>query len=317
MVSFDHRVFQRLFGGTKTGGSAAFAKRRERASGLAARFWPAQGFGETDAEGLWPKRKNVRECSEVEVRRHDLGQGAEGAVMRCDATGWGMVVSGCARLEMCSETGAALYHDMLHEGDVWSVPASASAWLHCRDNEHASVVVFVGGRETEADVSANDWCWADKRPTHGPFHHTLLDQTAETTHWGSIRVLEADAFADPDALSAALVEISPGRCTDLHWHLNTSVWQVCLEGSGAVTCVPAGQARQEKRVCTGMIGHVPKAEGYFIRNDGNAPLRVLQIFRSDHYHDLSLSQWLAASSPELIAAHLCVDVATISSLSRL
>lgn len=315
MVSFDHRVFQRLFGGTGTSGSSM--RRREGASGWASRLRARRAPGAYEADDAWPARRGARHCREVEVRRHDLGEGSRGGVVRCDATGWGMVVSGCARLEMCSETGATLYHDVLREGDVWSVPSSASAWLHCCDNERASVVMFLGGRENGSGETGDDWCWVDTQPAHGPFHHALFDQTAETTQWGSIRVLEADAFGDPEALSAALVEISPGCCTDLHWHLNTSVWQICLDGAGAVTCVPAGAAQQEKRLCTGMIGHVPRAEGYFIRNDGNAPLRMLEIFRSDHYHDLSLSQWLAASSPELIAAHLCVDVAMISSLSRL
>lgn len=317
MVSFDHRVFQRLFGGMGTAGSGPFMRRCEGASGWASRLRARRVPGEHEVAGVWPERSGARNGREVEVRRHDLGPGSDGDVARCDATGWGMVVSGCARLEMRSETGATLYRDVLREGDVWSVPSSASAWLHCRDDERASVVVFVGGREAGSCDAGDDWCWVDTRPAHGPFRHALLDQTAETTQWGSIRVLEADAFGDPEALSAALVEISPGCCTDLHWHLNTSVWQVCLEGAGAVTCVPAGESRREKRLCTGLVGHVPRAEGYFIRNDGNEPLRMLEIFRSDHYHNLSLSQWLAASSPELIAAHLCVDVTVISSLSCL
>jgi len=252
-----------------------------------------------------------------EVRRHDLGGDGKDPLERYDATGWGMVISGRAMLEMRNEKSVVPCHMILNEGDVWSVPASASAWLHCLDDEKASVVMFVGGREPALSEPGQDWCHHETCGSQGVFCHHLLDQAAEATHWGNIRVIEADAFCDPDALSAAFIEINSGCCTDLHWHLNTSVWQICLDGRGAVTCVPAGEVQQVRQLGSGVVSHVPRAEGYFIRNDGDKPLRILEIFRSDHYHDLSLPQWLAASTPEAIATHLCVDVSMITSLSRL
>lgn len=40
------------------------------------------------------------------------------------------------------------------------------------------------------------------------------------------------------------------------------------------------------------------------------------MFKSDHYADVSLAQWMALTPPELVKAHLNLDDATISALSK-
>jgi oxalate decarboxylase len=40
------------------------------------------------------------------------------------------------------------------------------------------------------------------------------------------------------------------------------------------------------------------------------------MFRSDHFADVSLNQWLALTPPELVCAHLNVDDATLAALSK-
>ncbi|GBQ87924.1 hypothetical protein AA0535_1404 [Asaia krungthepensis NRIC 0535] len=227
-----------------------------------------------------------------------------------------MIVSGSAILEIEPRKGEAQLRDLLRAGDVWSVPATANAWFHCCEDQAASVIAFIGGRE--ANTSDPGLCnpFADDTQGGSGFHHRLMAQPALDRPWGSLRVVEADAFCDPDALSAALIEVSPSSQTDLHWHLNTAVWSICLEGEGSLTQVPAGISPQTTFLKPGQVGHVPRAEGYYLRNDGQTMLTVLEIFRSDHYHDLSLHEWLAASSVESIAAHLCVDVGMIARLSH-
>jgi len=39
-------------------------------------------------------------------------------------------------------------------------------------------------------------------------------------------------------------------------------------------------------------------------------LRFLETFRSDRFEDLSLSEWLSHTPPELVRAHLNIDKAT-------
>jgi oxalate decarboxylase len=56
--------------------------------------------------------------------------------------------------------------------------------------------------------------------------------------------------------------------------------------------------------------------GHYIENIGDAPVRFLEMFRSDHFADVSLNQWLALTPPELVQAQLNLDRATIAALSK-
>ena len=40
------------------------------------------------------------------------------------------------------------------------------------------------------------------------------------------------------------------------------------------------------------------------------------MFRSDHFADLSLNQWMALTPPQLVQAHLNLDQQTIAALSK-
>jgi len=42
----------------------------------------------------------------------------------------------------------------------------------------------------------------------------------------------------------------------------------------------------------------------------------LEMFRSDHFADVSLSQWMGVLPPELVKAHLNLDDDVIAGLTR-
>ena len=66
----------------------------------------------------------------------------------------------------------------------------------------------------------------------------------------------------------------------------------------------------------GDVGYAPRAMGHYVENTGDETLTFLGLFRSDHYADISLSQWMGVLPPELVKAHLNLDDATIARLPR-
>jgi oxalate decarboxylase len=53
-----------------------------------------------------------------------------------------------------------------------------------------------------------------------------------------------------------------------------------------------------------------------VENTGDEPLRFLEMFRSSYFADVSLSQWMALTPPELVRTHLNLDEATMRKLPK-
>jgi oxalate decarboxylase len=57
----------------------------------------------------------------------------------------------------------------------------------------------------------------------------------------------------------------------------------------------------------GDVGYIQQSLPHYIENTGDDDLEFLEIFKSDHYEDISLAQWISHLPPELVAAHLKID----------
>jgi oxalate decarboxylase len=55
---------------------------------------------------------------------------------------------------------------------------------------------------------------------------------------------------------------------------------------------------------------------HYIENTGDTDLVFLEMFKSDRYQDLSLTQWLSHTPPELVMAHLRIDRATYDAIPK-
>ena len=66
----------------------------------------------------------------------------------------------------------------------------------------------------------------------------------------------------------------------------------------------------------GDVGYVPFAMGHYIENTGEETLRMLALFRSPVYQDISLRQWMAMTPPELLRAHLNLPDKVIAALPK-
>ena len=103
---------------------------------------------------------------------------------------------------------------------------------------------------------------------------------------------------------------------ELHWHPNSDEWQYYLKGQGRMTVFASGGKARTFDYQAGDVGAVPFAMGHYIENTGDEPLVFLEMFRSDHYADVSLSQWMGVLPPELVKAHLNLDDDTIAGLPQ-
>jgi oxalate decarboxylase len=147
------------------------------------------------------------------------------------------------------------------------------------------------------------------------FSHRLLAQEPIEAAGGRVRIVDSSNFPAATTIAAALVEVQPGAMRELHWHPNTDEWQYYVSGSGRMTVFASGGKARTFDYRAGDVGYVPFAMGHYVENTGAETLRFLELFRSDHFADVSLNQWMALTPPALVQAHLGLDQATLGALS--
>jgi len=160
---------------------------------------------------------------------------------------------------------------------------------------------------------------ADRMSPNQPpssFSYKLLAQEPMKMKSGTVRIVDSNNFKASKNIAAVLVEVEPGGMRELHWHPTTNEWQYYISGEARMgVFASSGQARTfDYRA--GDVGYVPYAMGHYIENTGDTTLRFLEMFRSDHYADVSLDQWLALTPPELVQAHLNLGSQFVDALRK-
>jgi len=148
------------------------------------------------------------------------------------------------------------------------------------------------------------------------FSYRLLAQEPVKAAGGQVRIVDSSNFPAARTIAAALVEVEPGALRELHWHPNADEWQYYFSGKGRMGVFASSGKARTFDYQAGDVGYVPFAMGHYVENTGNETLRFLEMFRSDHFADVSLNQWLALTPPELVQAHLNVSDDTTAALAK-
>jgi len=154
--------------------------------------------------------------------------------------------------------------------------------------------------------------------TQPPLSYTWHMHPQEPTKvpGGYVRITDSRNFTVSQTIAAARLDIEPGGIREMHWHPNADEWQYYLSGQGRMTVFASGGKSRTFDFQAGDVGAVPFAMGHYVENTGDEPLVVLELFRSDHFADVSLAQWMGVLPPELVKAHLNLDDKVIASLPK-
>lgn len=145
---------------------------------------------------------------------------------------------------------------------------------------------------------------------------TLQMPPTRQTKSGEVRIVDSNNFKVAKEIAAAIVTVKPGGMRELHWHPNADEWQYYFAGKGRMTVFATGGRARTMDFETGDVGYVQKTLPHYIENTGTTDLKFLEMFKSSFYQDLALSAWLTHTPPELVAAHLNLDKATLGTLPK-
>jgi oxalate decarboxylase len=148
---------------------------------------------------------------------------------------------------------------------------------------------------------------AKGEPPH-PFIFSLGDMTpVRQTKGGSVQIADSRNFNVSTTVAAALVTVKPGGIRELHWHPHADEWQYYVKGSARMTVFDTGPRAQTADFRPGDVGYVKKNLGHYVQNTGDTDLVFLELFKSDHYAEVSLSEWLTHAPPKLVMQHLNIS----------
>ena len=145
---------------------------------------------------------------------------------------------------------------------------------------------------------------------------TMQHPPAKRNKGGEVRIVDSSSFKVATQIAAALVTVHPGGLRELHWHPNADEWQFFISGKARQTVFATEGRARTMDFETGDVGYVPKGAPHYVENTGDTDLKFLEMFRSSFYQDVSLSEWLAHTPPELVAANLGLDKATLDALPK-
>jgi oxalate decarboxylase len=146
-----------------------------------------------------------------------------------------------------------------------------------------------------------------------PFTFSLSGVTPfKNSRGGNARLADSTNFKVSHDIAAVLETIKPGGLREMHWHPNADEWQYWIKGEGRMTVFDTGPKAQTQDFRPGDIGLVKRNMGHFIQNTGNSDIVVVALFKTSEYAEVSLSDWLTHTPPELVAEHLNIDPSVLA-----
>jgi oxalate decarboxylase len=141
-----------------------------------------------------------------------------------------------------------------------------------------------------------------------PFTFSLAgSKPIRNNRGGTLQMADSTIFKASTDIAAALETIKPGGLREMHWHPNADEWQYWVKGEGRMTVFNAGPQAQTQDFRPGDVGVVKRNYGHFVQNTGKTDLVFVAVFRTSEYEEISLSDWLTHTPPDLVAQHLNID----------
>jgi oxalate decarboxylase len=131
---------------------------------------------------------------------------------------------------------------------------------------------------------------------------------------GSVKLVSSLEFPIQNTITSMRMDIEPGAIRELHWHPNADEWQYVMSGKGNLSIFGSHGRVKTMPYSKGMVAFVKQGYGHYIENTGTETLKLIILFNSPVYQELSLNDWLNSNPPQLIADHFGMSLSQASSL---
>ncbi|KAG8667978.1 hypothetical protein FPOAC2_13188 [Fusarium poae] len=134
---------------------------------------------------------------------------------------------------------------------------------------------------------------------------------------GKFWKIDSTNFPASKTLAATFVTLKPGGLRELHWHPNAEEWLYFHQGKAKATVFIGNAAARTFDFSAGDTAAFPDNSGHYIENTSeDEDLIWIEVYKSDRVADISLTQWLALTPPEIVAQTLNVSISFVESLKK-
>ena len=133
---------------------------------------------------------------------------------------------------------------------------------------------------------------------------------------GYTKLVSSKEFPIQNTLTSLRMDIEPGAIRELHWHPNADEWQYVMSGKGNVSIFGSHGRVKTMPYSKGMIAFIKQGYGHYIENTGTETLKLIILFNSSEYQELSLNNWLSSNPTELVADHFGLSLKQAASLAE-
>jgi oxalate decarboxylase len=133
---------------------------------------------------------------------------------------------------------------------------------------------------------------------------------------GSVKLVSSLEFPIQNTITSMRMNIEPGAIRELHWHPNADEWQYVMSGQGNLSIFGSHGRVKTMPYSKGMVGFIKQGYGHYIENTGAETLKLIILFNSPVYQELSLNDWLNSNPPQLIADHFGMTLDEAQSLTN-
>lgn len=120
---------------------------------------------------------------------------------------------------------------------------------------------------------------------------------------GYTQIVSSLEFPISTTLTGLRMDIEPGAMREIHWHPNADEWQYVLSGEGNVSIFGSHGRVKTMAYKKGMVAFIKQGYGHYIENTGKETLKLVVLFNSPVYQEITLNDWFNSNPTQLVADH--------------
>jgi len=137
--------------------------------------------------------------------------------------------------------------------------------------------------------------------TNQSAHKFRLDEVTPIVFPGGMeRVVSQKEFPIQSTFTAVRMDLNPGALREMHWHPHADEWQYYAKGRARVTIFGSHGRVATQEFGPGDVCFIKQGYGHFIEQIGSEPTKILILFNSPEYQEISLSTWLAGNPVSIL-----------------